>query len=207
MSYINKIAFHQGIRSEVPNQELAKELSDSEDRKGIKEIASFLYDKNSSVASDCIKVLYEIGYLKPKLIQDYYQNFIDLLSSKNNRMVWGGMIGLATVSELKADEIMPKLDFIVDVTKKGTVITQVWGVYTLIGMAKSNAKNKTKLMPVIYDFLENSRPVDLGKRLESMLALFVTKEEKEIAHNIVQMKMDQLSEAQSKKVQRISKKI
>ncbi len=52
-----------------------------------------------------MKVLYEIGYLTPELIADYADDFLKLLRSKNNRMVWGGMIALATIAETKPREI------------------------------------------------------------------------------------------------------
>jgi hypothetical protein len=89
MSVLNKIAFYQNRRDEVPNQQLAKELAEAGNKASIAEIAQNLNHKNKSVQSDCLKVLYEIGYLKPDLIADYVQTFLDLLKSKTNRVVWG----------------------------------------------------------------------------------------------------------------------
>ena len=103
MTVINQIAFYQNRRDEVPNQELAHRLVEKEDHNGIQEIAGHLTDKNSAVASDCLKVLYEIGYLKPELIRKYSKEFLDLLNSRNNRMVWGAMIVLSTIAPLATD--------------------------------------------------------------------------------------------------------
>ena len=64
---LDRIAFFQNRRDEVPNQLLAKELAETENKVGIKEIAENLQNKNQNVQSDCLKVLYEIGYLKPDL--------------------------------------------------------------------------------------------------------------------------------------------
>src|SRR2546422_884291 len=100
MSALEKIASMQGRRDEVPNQELAKELAAKADRKGIKEIADNLWNKDKNIQADCIKVLYEIGYLKPELIGGYVSDFVKLLSSKNNRLVWGAMTALTTVAEI-----------------------------------------------------------------------------------------------------------
>jgi hypothetical protein len=86
---LERIAFFQNKRDEVPHQHLAKELAETENREGIKEIAANLQSKNPNVKSDCLKVLYEIGYLKPALIANYTSDFLALLKSKNNRMVWG----------------------------------------------------------------------------------------------------------------------
>jgi len=46
-------------------------------------------------------VLYEIGYIKPALIADYTPDFLALLKSKNNHMVWEDMIALATAADKK----------------------------------------------------------------------------------------------------------
>ena len=102
VNYVKEIAYHKNIRNEIPNQELAKKLVESNNAEGIKEIAQYLWDKNRSITSDCIKVLYEIGYINPGLIGDYVDDFLKLLESKINRMVWGGMIALSTIAELKA---------------------------------------------------------------------------------------------------------
>ena len=107
MSVLNRIAYFQGRRDEVPNQELARDLAASEDRAGIREIAENLWNREPNVRSDCLKVLYEIGYLKPELVAPYAGDFLKLLGSRNNRLVWGGMIGLSTVAGIAADELYP----------------------------------------------------------------------------------------------------
>ena len=81
MSVLNKIAHFQNRRDTVPNQELAKALVTAKDRAGIQEIAENLWNKNRRIQSDCIKVLYEIGYLDPTLIGDYAEDFIKLLGT------------------------------------------------------------------------------------------------------------------------------
>lgn len=86
---LDRIAFFQNRRDEVPNQQLAKELAESENRAGVKEIAAAnLQSKNHNVQSDCLKVLYEIGYLKPDLIADYTPDFFGPLKSKIT--AWSG---------------------------------------------------------------------------------------------------------------------
>ena len=86
-----------------------------------------LQNKDQNVQSDCLKVLYEIGYLKPDLIADCTEDFLTLLKSKNNRKVWGSMIALATVADKKPREIYAKLDDVTAAMDKGTLITLVWG--------------------------------------------------------------------------------
>ncbi len=70
MPALQRIAHFQGRRDEAPNQELARELASARDRDGICEIAENLRNKNKDIQADCIKVLYEVGYIDPGLIAE-----------------------------------------------------------------------------------------------------------------------------------------
>jgi len=94
-----QLAYSLARNDETPNIELAIRLSENEDAARIHEIVSELTHKNQAIANDCIKVLYEIADRKPKLIAEYVDDFVSLLSSKNNRLVWGGMTALATIAD------------------------------------------------------------------------------------------------------------
>ena len=71
MSALERIAHFQNRRDEVPNQDLARDLASKKDRGGIREIAQNLWNKDKNIQADCIKVLYEIGYLNPALVAGY----------------------------------------------------------------------------------------------------------------------------------------
>jgi hypothetical protein len=88
MSVTQKLATSLGRRDEVPNQELARDVAAREDKAAIKELVENLSHKSKDIQNDCIKVLYEVGYEKPKLIAPYLKDFLALLGSKNNRLQW-----------------------------------------------------------------------------------------------------------------------
>jgi hypothetical protein len=171
MSVLNKIAFFQNIRSDIPNQELARELTASENRDDIKEIAANLWHKNKNVQSDCLKVLYEIGYINPALIADHVNDFILLLSNKNNRLVWGAMIALATIAKLRADDIWPHIADVIHTIENGSVITVVNGVKVLAGVASTNPDYSKKLLPVLLNIVKTTIPRDVSTHAESMLCM------------------------------------
>jgi len=52
MSVLDKIAYFQNRRDEVPNQELARELARTKNKAGVREIAANLWNKNKSIRSD-----------------------------------------------------------------------------------------------------------------------------------------------------------
>jgi len=63
MPALDKLACALGRRDEVPNQELARELAANCDAEGIRELVGGLQSRDTCVRSDCIKALYEVGYL------------------------------------------------------------------------------------------------------------------------------------------------
>ncbi len=179
LSVLKKIAYYRNRRDEVPNQELARELAETENREGIREIAENLWNKNKSVQSDCLKVLYEIGYINPDLISGYVDDFLKLLKSKTNRMVWGTMIGLATIAEKKPGEIWANINDVVYAVEHGTLITVVWGMKTLARVASTDKKYSERIFPFLIEHLKNCIPRDLLLHAESILPAVDSENKKE----------------------------
>ena len=169
MSVLNRIAHFQKRRDEIPNQELARDLAVRKDRAGIREIAEALWSKDKNIRADCIKVLYEVGYLEPDLIAEYVDDFLRLLKSKNNRLVWGGMTALSAVAELKADAIYAHLDEIEKTMEAGSVITMDNGVQTLARAASANQKYNQAIFPYLLNHLRTCRPKEVPQHSEKTL--------------------------------------
>jgi hypothetical protein len=169
MSVLNKISFYRNRRDEVPNQELARELAETKNKEGINEIAKNLKNKEKSIQSNCMKVLYEIGYINPELIKEYVDDFLYNLNNRNNRMVWGAMIGLSIIAHLKADEMWKDIDTILKATEKGSVITYITGIKVISKIAAAKPEYSKKLFPVLLDYIKTSIPRDVPTNAESML--------------------------------------
>ena len=166
MSALTKIAYFQDRRDEAPNQELAHELAASEDQADIREIAENLWNREPNIRSDCLKVLYEVGYLKPELVAAYADDFLKLLGDRNNRLVWGGMIALSTIAGIAAEQIYPHVADIQRVMQSGTIITIDAGVLALSRLAATNDERRTALLPYLLNFLRNCRPADVSRHAE-----------------------------------------
>jgi len=204
MSVLMKIAFYQGIRSDVPNQELARELASAKDVDGIKEIAGFLWDKNANVSSDCIKVLYETGYLAPELITPYAQDFLKLLISKQNRLVWGAMIALSTIAPFAASELFEKRDLLIKVISQGSVITQDAGIKTLALVATANPVFLDELNPFLMNFLRTCRLSDVPRYAEFIVPSVNDANRQEFLA-ILQERLPHMTPSQTKRIQKIQK--
>ncbi|WP_159881662.1 hypothetical protein [Paenibacillus puerhi] len=132
MTIIDKLATSLNRRDEGPNQELATYIANRDDRMAVKELVDNLYNRDKNIQSDCIKVLYEVGELNPTLIAEYSKEFVALLDHGNNRLVWGAMTALDTITLEKPEAIYSALAKIVDIAGKGSVITRDHGVNILI---------------------------------------------------------------------------
>jgi hypothetical protein len=206
MSVINKIAYYQNRRDEVPNQELAHQLAETKDKPGIQEIAENLWSKNKNVRSDCLKVLYEIGYIHPDLIADYVDDFLQLLKEKENRMVWGAMIGLATIADLRPYEIWEQIDAVINAVDKGSLITVVWGVKTLAHVAAADKKYHLKLFPILLTQLQKCIPRDVPMHAESMLCA-VDKAKSGSFLAVLEKRKPELTASQLARLKKVIKKV
>jgi len=204
MSVLNKIAYLQGRRDEEPNEILAKELADTHDKEGIREIAVNLWNKDKNIQSDCIGVLYGIGYLQPELITEYVFDLLKLLKSKSNRLVWGGMLALSTITEIKSKEIYENLDDIYSAMDKGSVITVDNGVKILSKLASKSAEYNNSIFPYLINHIQTCRPKDIPQHSESILISVNAKNRNEFL-SVLREREHQLTSSQLKRIKRIYK--
>ena len=203
MSVLNRIAHLQNRRDEVPNQELVRELAERKDHTGIREIADNLWNKDKNIQADCVKVLYEIGYIDPSLVADYNEDFLKLLRSRNNRLVWGGMTALSTIAEIRADFIHAHLKEILKAMEAGSVITVDNAVKTL-ALAASKDAYRPVIFPHLLEHLQECRPKDVPQHSEKSLpAVAASNRDEFIA--VLEKRMDDLSGAQTARVKRVIK--
>jgi hypothetical protein len=167
MSVLERIAYLQDRKDEVPNQELAKELVETNNADGIREIAENLFNSDKNIQNDCIKVLYEAGYIKPEMIAEFVGDFIKILRSRNNRLVWGAMLALTTIATIKADEIYKNLEIILKIMKEGSVIAVDNAIKVLAAVASQNDEYNKKIFPFLLDHLSKCRPKEVAQHAES----------------------------------------
>jgi hypothetical protein len=204
MSVLEKIAFIQGVRDEVPNQLLAKELAETMNKTGVREIADNLFNKEKNIQSDCLKILYEVGYINPELISDFSEDFLRLLKSRNNRLVWGAMIALAVIAPLKADVLFNNLEIIYSVMKNGSVITIDNGIRVLAGIASKNENYNNAIFPYLLNHLTTCRPKEVGQHSESILSA-VNSKNKQVFIDVLKNREGSLTSAQLTRVKKLSR--
>jgi len=202
MGMTEKLAFSLGRNDEEPNVELAKELSKTKNKKGIKEIVDGLNNPKEQIANDCIKVLYEIASISPELVSEYAENFIQLLNSRNNRLVWGSMTALAKIVPLNPDVIFKNLDIIVKAYEKGSVITVDNSISVFAELVKANSKYEKKVFPIIIGHLEKCRPKEVGQHAERAFVC-INKNNSQKYRETLLKRLVSLTDAQKKRVDKL----
>jgi hypothetical protein len=206
MTVIDKLATSLGRRDEVPNQQLAKEIADSKDTNAVKELVDNLKNKSKDIQHDCIKALYEIGVLDPKLISGYYAELSQLLDSKNNRLQWGGMTALKTIVSEKPDVIFENLSKLVDVAEKGTVITKDNLMAILIKLC-SIAKYSEDAFSLFNEQLMKSLPNQLPMYAENALPIITDKNKPLFIKTLASRLVDIEKDTKKARVEKVIKKL
>ncbi len=132
MAIIDKLSHTLGRRDELPNQQLALEISKQKNKASVEELVCLLYHKTKGIQHDRIKVLYEVGQLPPVLIAGHLPEFIALLKSSNNRMQWGAMAAIDSLTTAIPAKIYRSLPSIIEAADIGSVITRDRAVNILI---------------------------------------------------------------------------
>jgi len=129
---IERLATSLGKENQLPNIGLARQIISEKNDTAVKVLVDNLYHQNKAIQSDCIKVLYEVGEKSPELISEYLHEFINLLAHKNNRLQWGGMAAIHSITINKAKEVYQVLPKILKTANRGSVITRDHAVGILI---------------------------------------------------------------------------
>ena len=206
MSVLNKLASSLDRSDETPNQELARELVETQNTAGTDELVQNLANPDRAVRFDCIKVLYEVGYTRPELVAAYVDDFLRLLSNPDNRLVWGGMLALSTVADLKAEELFRHIAEIENVMDRGSVITIDAGVVTLAKIAAVKEEYNQAVFPYLLNHLQTCRPKDVPQHAEkALLAVNVTNKERFTA--VITARLPELSAAQAGRIRRVLRQV
>lgn len=197
MTALDKLATALNRRDEAPNQELAKEIVRTNDRRAVKELVENLTNKDKNIQSDCIKVLYEIGERGPALIAPYYREFGRLLDSKNNRLVWGAMTALDSITTQAPKGVYGLLPKVLGVADSGSVISRdhAVGILVKLGTLKQYAD---ECLPLLVEQLLTCPNNQFPMYAEMSLAL-VNDKNKAALQKVMTRRLDGLEKESQKK--------
>ena len=202
---LNLIASALKRNDEIPNIELAQSIVESQNEDGIREIASGL-NKDMGTANDCIKVLYEVGERDPKLIEPYADVFLDLLKSKNNRLVWGAMTALGQITPLCPKKVFDRFDDVQAAFKMGSVITIDHSISVFAELSKASKVFEQKALPILINHFLTCRAKEIPQHLERA-SVCITRGNAVLFKSIIQKRYNDMTMSQQGRVNKVLKKI
>ena len=206
MGVLERLASSQKAKSDVPNQILAAEIAQKADVEAVSELKELLNHSDAAIQSDAIKTLYEIGYRNASLIEDFYEIFLELIESSNNRMIWGAMIALSTVAGNKAKELFPFVEKIKKAMARGSVITNDAGISVLSKIASSNAEYNRVIFPYLMGRLGECQPKFVPAYAERM-ADAVNAENKTEFMETIHRREPEMEASQKKRLAKVFRRI
>ncbi len=202
MTVIERLSSSLNHRDTSANIVLALGIIRTRDSNAVRELVEHLTDKNKRLASDCIKTLYEIGEREPKLIADYVDEFAALLTSKTQRLVWGGMCALDCCASVKPEDVHAHLKAILKAADGESVIARDHAVTILTKL--STGKHAQECVPLMLDIIrtapinqwptyaEKAASVAPSAEREALAALIFRRLPSITAHKTKSMRMQKL---------------
>jgi len=172
-----------GRKDQQPNIDLAKKLAKSGTNDDIIELFEYCKSGKKVQKSDAIKVIYELAQLRPSLVAPYIQNLIDLLATKNNRMIWGILQAINALADENPEVIIKNLNLILQASDRSSVIAKD-NLMAILAKLNQKPRFKKLLTPVILQRLEHSAPNQFPTYAQ-LIAPTIEKESKEVLMQII----------------------
>jgi hypothetical protein len=206
MTVLDKLASTIGRRDTEPNKDLAEQIVAKNDKAAIKELVVNLSNKDKNIQSDCIKVLYEVGERKPELIAEYDKEFLELLSNKNNRLVWGAMTALDCIASINSKGIYKNLALILKISDTSSVITKdhAIGILTKIAAVK---EYKDNALTLLLDQFKTAATNQLPMYTENVLPVIEDKYKKDFIKTLTSRLADIEKDTKRNRVEKVIKKL
>ncbi len=206
MSIIPKLATSLNRRDEVPNVELAAAIVAKDSKMSVSELVHGLNNRNKGIRHDCIKVLYEIGKLRPRLIAEHYRLFVAILGNTDNRLQWGAMTALNTIVAEKPREIYLSLQEIINAADRGSVITRDQCVNILIALCSVD-KYADKVFPLLLEQMLTCPPNQFPMYAENAQVAINTTNKDDFLKVLSQRLNDIEKESGRKRVEKVIAKV
>lgn len=205
MTIRDRLATSLGQRDEQPNIALAEEIAAKGDQTHVKELFVLISDKDKNIQSDAIKVIYEVTERNAALVQGHVNELLDLLASKNNRLVWGAMTALDQLCSSIPKEISNGLAKIIAAADKGSVIVKDHAVGILIKLTADKAM-AAQAIPLLLDQMRTCPTNQLPMYAEQ--ALPMAKPFAEELKKLLTSRLDEIEkESKRKRVEKVIKKL
>jgi len=128
---VDELASSLGRRGEGPNFRVAESLADEPDAEALADLIDTLVSGPAPLAGDAAAALQKLAELDPAQVAPHTAAIAGMLTSKNNRLVWGAATILHAVAIARPAAVRPHVHQLMRAVAAGSVITQDHGVGAL----------------------------------------------------------------------------
>lgn len=172
----------------------------------VRELIAVLNGRDKALRSDALKVLYEVGYRAPDLIAPFIAQFKNLLTNKDNRLVWGAMCAIDGIATVKPDAVFLILPQIMAAVDRGTVITRDHAVKTLTKLAAHERFARTA-MPLLMEQLRTA-PMNQLPMYAELVGSIILPPDTATMRAILEARLPEVpTEAKKKRIEKALKKL
>lgn len=134
MSIVSRLSYSQNRKDQGPNKVLAQDIIDRADQDGILQLFALLASKEThkELRKDASLTIAWVAERAPYLIERYAAELVSFLHDTTNRVIWGSMMALCAIAELKKPFLFENLSVIIDAMDAGTVVTRDHGYRILV---------------------------------------------------------------------------
>ncbi len=201
-SILPRLASSLDRRDEHPNIELAIVLAQSGDQQAIDELFTIAISATKPFRHDALKTLYETALRNPQMLLPHLDQLIDLMQTKDNRMIWGAIQALDALTNLAPHYVASKLDIILDAADRSSVVAKD---KTMSILSKLNGKHQyAKLVtPILLMRLTHAAPNQFPMYAEFAAATMPDTAISELVQIIKQRQKSVASPAKQKRLNKI----
>ncbi len=161
---------------------------------------------DKSIQGNCIKMLYECGARQPALIAPYWKEFLALLKHPVNRIQWGAMIALSTITLERHQQIFNALPQILDAADMGSVITKDHAVKILVLLC-SFPQYSMHCFPLLHSQILSAPPNQFPSYAEQALTFIGDDNRNMFLNTLIQRLPDITTESKLKRVEKLIRKL
>ncbi|MCP4810500.1 MAG: hypothetical protein GY884_34635, partial [Proteobacteria bacterium] len=155
MTIADRLASALARKDQHPNIDLAVELVDSWDEDALVELFALFDAGTKPQRHDAIKVIYEVGSRAPELLLPHFDDLVDALMERDNRILWGTVCALRTLIDHALPLLAEHLPLILDAAARSTVIAKDKTVHILVALA-SDERYRDAAVPELLRLVEEA---------------------------------------------------
>lgn len=203
----DKLAHSVGRKDQIPNKNLAVEISEFGNSDQVTELIKFIESgPKRRLQMDAILTLAYVSELNPKLAVPEVDFFLQKLDDPISRVAWGSMIALSHLVKLAPEKLYNKLPVILDAMQMDSIVGRDHG-YKILVHLYSIDRYREDLFHILLEQLVIVRPNQLGQYTERLMTVLAPEHKADLIVTLEERRMELTNQYHLKRLAKNLKKL